>query len=103
MAKSTNRSLVITEGSKSSTAFFAAFMATNNRGMITGKLRTGINKLPLPDFDAMEEIKVNVDENPMPPNAMVTIKYNALPTGNPRNKLYVPKHNKASNTVSKAL
>lgn len=103
MANNTNRSFVITEGSKSSTAFLAALMATNNRGMITGKLKTGINRLPLPDLDAIEEIKVNVDENPMPPNAMVMIKYNAFPTGKPRNKLYVPKHNKASSTVKMAL
>lgn len=74
MAKSTNKSLVITDGSKSSTAFFAAFIATRSNGMITGKLKTGINKLPFPDFEAIEDIKVNVDENPIPPNAMIKIK-----------------------------
>ena len=42
--------------------------------MITGKLKTGINKLPFPDFEAIEDIKVNVDENPIPPNAMIKIK-----------------------------
>ena len=60
-------------------------------------------ELGLEPGDAIEEIKVNVDENPMPPNAMVMIKYNAFPTGKPRNKLYVPKHNKASSTVKMAL
>ena len=74
MARSTNKSLVITEGSKSSTAFFAALIATKSNGIITGKLNTGINKLPLPDLDAIEDISVNVDEKPMPPNAMIKIK-----------------------------
>jgi hypothetical protein len=74
MANNINKSFVIKDGSKSSTAFLAALMATNKSGMIIGKLKTGISKLPLPDLAAIEEIKVKVDEKPIPPNAMVMIK-----------------------------
>ena len=74
IATSTNKSLVISEGSIPSTAFFAAFIATNNNGIITGKLNTGISKLPLPDFDAMEASSVNVDENPIAPKPMISKK-----------------------------
>ena len=74
MANNTNRSFVNKDVSKSSTAFLAALMATNKSGMITGKLKTGISKLPLPDLAAIEDIKVKVDEKPIPPNVMVMIK-----------------------------
>ena len=74
MANNTNRSFVNKDVSKSSTAFLAALMATKKSGKITGKLKTGINKLPLTDLAAIEDIKVKVDEQPIPPNVMVMIK-----------------------------
>ncbi len=74
MASSTNKSLVSREGSNPSTAFLAAFIATSNKGMITGKLNTGINKFPLPDLDAIDANRVKVDEKPMAPKQITKIK-----------------------------
>ena len=76
---------MIKDTSIPSTAFLADFMATNNKGMITGKLNTGINKLPLPDFAAIDDNNVKVDEKPTEPNEIIMIKKGTLLTGKPKN------------------
>lgn len=84
IANNTNKSFVSTDGSKPSIAFLEALIATINKGIITGKLSTGISKFPFPDLEAMDDNNVKVDENPIAPKDITKTKYPKLCTGKPK-------------------
>ena len=60
-------SFPICEGSVPSIALLQALIKINNKGIITGKLKTGINMLLFPALEAMPDISVNVAEKPIQP------------------------------------
>jgi len=100
---STIKSGKMRELSIPSIAFFEALISTSNKGNITGKDRTGINTLLLPAFDAMEEMKVNVDAKPIHP-ANIANKYKGkLLTGCPKTMAYMEKQTIAITSISKLL
>lgn len=86
MAKMVKISSKLTDQSKPSIAFLESFIANNNNGSKTGKLKIAI-KVPLfPAFAAIAETKVRITENPkMLMNN--PIKYNKISwTGFPKTK-----------------
>ena len=102
-ATSISKSLVNTKKSSPSTAFLAALIATNIKGIIKGKLKTGISRLPLPDFDAIAESKVNVDEKPIAPSIVISINNFGCCTGKPKKILNANKHSNDNTIVMQAL
>lgn len=100
---STIKSGKMSELSIPSIAFFDALISTSNKGNITGKDRTGINTLLFPAFDAMEEIKVNVDAKPIHPANMASKNNGRLITGCPKTIAYMEKQTIEIISISRLL
>lgn len=74
-------------------------MVTMNRGMTIGKLKTGISKFPLPDFEEIAESNVKSADRPMANKRATKANRVKLISGPPNRKL---KKNKlmAANTTA---
>ena len=60
---------LLTDQSRPSSALFEILMAINRSGTITGKLNTTIKVVPFWVFEAIAEINVKVEENPIEDNS----------------------------------
>ena len=72
----TNTSLYSNPTSIPSIARLQALISISSKGIITGKLKTGMSKLLFPALEAMADNIVKVPANPMQPNTVKPVYNN---------------------------